>query len=546
MSENTNKVPKKNILLVNITRLGDMLQATPTIAGMKMENPGCRVTVLVEKQFESICHWLPNIDEVMTIDLGMTVRALARGNEGIVEAYDLVEDLVKELRSRNFDYCLNMSSSAYTALLLRLVGVEKHGGWVSDEEGNRIIASDWAKLFATSVFHQNRHYNSINLVDVFRCSADVEQHPDKLLINVEETALNHVKNLIANAGFTNKGPLIAIQAGASQTKRQWLPVKFIKLIEQLLTELDARIVLTGTSKELSIIEPIAKGVNSNNVFVAAGKTNIPQLAALLSISDILVTGDTGPMHISAAVGTPTVAMFLASAFGFETGPYGKDHIVLQPIIACGPCNPNKPCAKPDCHDQISPKLMADLVRWRLGGMSEPVPSADPRQVIIYQSYFDEYGFCDLKPLNSDLNDDKSRYRQAYRKLWLSELAGYEILNDNQTKHSSLKIHRPIEGIDEVVQMAKEGVDAINQLIQLIKNPYAPPSDLKKTSEKLTELDRNIEQMGFHYGHLGPVTRMFIFSKENILGSDAVDLASQMRGHYEKLLRRCEKLTSYYN
>jgi ADP-heptose:LPS heptosyltransferase len=48
MSENTNKVPKKNILLVNITRLGDMLQATPTIAGMKMENPGCRVTVLVD------------------------------------------------------------------------------------------------------------------------------------------------------------------------------------------------------------------------------------------------------------------------------------------------------------------------------------------------------------------------------------------------------------------------------------------------------------------------------------------------------------------
>ena len=147
-------VEKNNILLVNITRLGDMLQASPTIAGMKSENPDCRITVLVEKQFESICHWLPNIDEVMTADLGWTVRSLARGQDGFVDAYEYVEQLVKDLRERDFDYCLNMSSSAYTALLLRLIGVSRHGGWTSDDEGHRVIESDWAKLFAASVYHQ--------------------------------------------------------------------------------------------------------------------------------------------------------------------------------------------------------------------------------------------------------------------------------------------------------------------------------------------------------------------------------------------------------
>ena len=69
---------KSNVLLVNITRLGDMLQATPTIAGVKMENPDCKVTVLVEKQFEGVCHSIPGIDDVVSIDLGMTVRSMTR------------------------------------------------------------------------------------------------------------------------------------------------------------------------------------------------------------------------------------------------------------------------------------------------------------------------------------------------------------------------------------------------------------------------------------------------------------------------------------
>ena len=101
---------KKKVLLVNITRLGDMLQSTPTIAGIKMENPDCHITVLVEKQFEAICHIIPNIDRVIGIDLGFTCRALAAEKTGIIDAYEYVSKLVEELRAEEFDYCLNMSS----------------------------------------------------------------------------------------------------------------------------------------------------------------------------------------------------------------------------------------------------------------------------------------------------------------------------------------------------------------------------------------------------------------------------------------------------
>jgi len=538
---------KTNILLVNITRLGDMLQATPTIAGMKMENPDSKVTVVVEKQFEGICKIIPNIDEVVSIDLGMTVRSLAREGEGIIDAYEYVGEFVEQLRAKNFDYCLNMSSSAYTALLLNLIGIKRNGGWTADDEGYRLIQSDWARLFATSVFHQNRQYNSLNLVDVFRCSADVEQHPEKLVLDVSNKDLEYAESLLRDAKFTNSGPIVAVQAGASQAKRQWSRSNFVRLVNILVNEYKARVVLVGTKKELPIILPIAEGCNSPNVFVAAGKTDVPQLAALLKSCSILITGDTGPMHISVAVGTPVVSMFLASAFGFETGPYSPGNLVLQPVIGCGPCNPNKPCARPDCHDHFSPESLARLTMLRLQGDVRQIPTEwfDPSKVIVYRTTFDKHGFYNMEALTSDRVDPLKRSREAYRQLWLDDLGGLA----QAPNHAGVKLAAlggELEGLQQVVAAAQEGQKLITRLVQLIKDTNSAPKLLGEVSEQLNELDRTIEQTGFHFAALGPVTRMFVFAKENISGTDALELASQMAGVYSDLERRSFKLSSYYN
>jgi ADP-heptose:LPS heptosyltransferase len=526
-----------------------MLQATPTIAGMKAENPDCHITVLVEKQFKEVCSVIPNIDEVIGIDLGLTCRAIAREQDGIIDAFEYVSELVEDLRKQNFDYCLNMSSSAYTALLLNLIGITRNGGWTADEEGYRVIESEWARLFAASVFHQNRQFNSLNLVDIFRCSADVEEHPRKLLINVEPSAKEHCASLIREAGFTNQGPLIALQAGASQGKRQWDPQKFVQLAKILVNKHNARVVLTGSAKEAPIIDPIVAGCASPNVVSCAGQTSVPQLAALVEQADVLVTGDTGTMHMAVAVDTPVVAMFLASAFGFETGPYSEGNIVLQPVIGCGPCNPNKSCARPDCHEHISPELMAHLTMARIAGdvLSVPAELADPRHVIVYRSCFDQRGFCDMTPINQVGGDAYARYRSAYRKLWLDDLGGYEVASSLKPEaRASLRVVEPhIEGLVEVAACAEKGQQLIRELVYLVKDISSPAAKLGMINKEISELDRHIEELGFHYGSLGPISRMFIFAKENLQGSDPLDLASQMERVYQDLERRCRKFERYY-
>jgi ADP-heptose:LPS heptosyltransferase len=541
---------KSKVLLVNITRLGDMLQATPTIAGIKEENPGCHVTVLVEKQLEDICRILPGIDRVVGIDLGFTCRSLAAEQSGVIEAYQYISELVQQLKDEKFDYCLNMSSSAYTALLLKMLNVPKTGGWTADEEGYRVIESEWARLFATSVHYQNRQYNSLNLVDVFRCSADVEQHPRKLQITIEPTAKEFADSFIREANFTNPGPLIAVQAGASQAKRQWSPARFVEMISILDKEYHARIILTGSPRELEIVNPILKACNSVNVVSAVGKTSIPQLAAILHQCDVLVTGDTGPMHISVAAGTPVVSMFLASAYGFETGPYSAGNIVLQPVIGCGPCNPNKPCSKPDCHETISPRLVAELAIQRSQGEVTQVSRelADPREVVVYRSVFDSLGFCDLVPINSTEGDSFTRHRTAYRKLWLSDLGGLPVESRTNTppRRSALGVvDAGLEGLTEIAQCAGRGQKLMQQLRELILDVRAPAAALQTINTEIVNLDRNIEELGLHFGPLGPMTKMFLFAKENLKGSDPLDLASQMDSVYRDLGRRCEKFAQFY-
>ena len=86
---------------------------------------------------------------------------------------------------------------------------------------------------------------------------------------------------------------------------------------------------------------------------------------------------------------------------------------------------------------------------------------------------------------------------------------------------------------------------MDTLVRLVKDSRTTAGQLKSSNEEIAELDRRIEELGFNYGHFGALTRMFIFSKENLQGSDAVELASQMKSIYGDLGRRCQKFAVFY-
>jgi ADP-heptose:LPS heptosyltransferase len=550
----------KNILLVAITRLGDMIQASPTLAGLKREHPDSRITVVIDKQFAKICEGLPGIDEVYVLDLSMVVRCVHRGGDGIVEAYRYVDNMVSELKRRNFDFVLNMSSSPYTALLLKMIDAPDNRGWMADEEGYRLITDPWAMLFAAFVYHSNREYNGINLVDIVRCAAGVKDHPLHLVYNPRDEERATAAEILASKKLSGNGPLIGIQAGASQSKRQWPPSHFARLAQLLIETLDARILFVGSKNEEWIYTDVTRCYSHPNMGSAMGKTTFGELAGLLSQLDLLVTGDTGPMHMAVAVGKPVVALFLASALCFETGPYGPGNIVLQPQIACNPCNPNFPCARPDCHGQITPELVAYLAALRIRtplGEEEKLNIAEEYrtqdQVAIYCTDFDEDGFLLFRLLGGggNRNGEPARYfdiaRRTYRALWKEEFDDipYRALAP-QPEGPIPCAHPSLEGVRQAVELAGEGIALLNRLCQLVTDRNSPPASLKEVNQAIQAVDTGLEEVGLSYPILGALIRIFLMEKENLRGNDVLALASKTKELYSRLNRRGRRFANLYS
>lgn len=562
----TNCATANNILLVAITRLGDLLQASPTIIGLKQENPNAKITVAVDKQFAAICNGIPGVDDTYVMDMSMICRCLEREGEGIVSAYAYITEVLEELRSRNFDYCLNMSSSGYTALMLKMLGIKESRGWIADDEGYRLISNPWSMLFAAFVYHSNRDYNSLNLVDILRCSAGVTAHPDRLMYDIPEEASASAVTFLTENGIAHGGPLICLQAGASQEKRQWEPRKFSALLKLLVENLNARVIMTGTIQELPIVNQILKGYSHQQVVSAVGRTNLDQLSALLKKADVLITGDTGPMHLAVAVGTPVVALFLASALAFETGPYSEGNFVIQPQLSCCPCNPNFPCSRPDCHDQISPELVFEVTKLRLNTpMGEeknihiPINLANPSEVMVYRTAFDADDFLEFIPLNKNIAAMRSgstmRFfdaaRNAYRALWkeqFCQIAAKVPSIESPSKSLAAKpLHSEVRhGLEAIQAHAARGRELIEELNKLIIDINSPPSKLGAVNGEINENNREIEELGLTYPIAGALVRMFIMENQNLRGDDPLVLASQLRGLYESLYLRTEKFDKLFS
>ena len=546
---------KRNILLVAITRLGDMLQMSPTILGLRKQNPGCKITVLIEKQFASICDGIPGIDNVEILDLGFVTRALAREQQGIIDAYSYVHEMIERLQEERFDYCLNLSNSSYTALFIKMLGVEDTRGWLSDDQGHRIMADPWAMLFASIVYHSNRRYNSFNLVDMFRMSAGVGPHVQSLAYTVTDEGRVSIDEFLSEEGIESGGPLLCIQAGASQGKRQWAPARFAHLSRLLVEKLDARIVYTGAGAESVIIDRIQALYSHPNCVSAVGKTNFSQLSALLERAELLITGDTGPMHLSVAVGTPVVTLFLASALCFETGPYSEGNIILQPQISCSPCNPNYPCSRPDCHEQITPELVTSLVEVRLATprgkehlLTVSNELAPPSEVIVYLSKFDEDGFLNCIPLNGieHRGGERRGYfhfaRMANRRLWKEELAGVEPLDLS----SHVTSRQSVLGVEELLTLAEQGLGLCDDLIKAIRDSSVPAEILTQIEQALTETDRKIEEVGFSASAVSILVRMLVMEKENLRGDDPLYLVQKTAERFNNLLRRSKRFAALFD
>ena len=167
-------------------------------------------------------------------------------------------------------------------------------------------------------------------------------------------------------------PLIAVQVGASDERERWPRHRVAAALDLLPAEW-GEIVFVGTKDERSLVDEARQALKRPSLD-ASGSTSVEELGALLSECSLLLTNDTGTMHVAAAVGTRVIDLSTGPVYMHETGPYGTGHLAVEPTIACFPCAPGSVCSHLSCRDDFAPHEIAAIVGYALGHGPLPRPA----------------------------------------------------------------------------------------------------------------------------------------------------------------------------
>jgi lipopolysaccharide heptosyltransferase II len=345
---------KERFLVVRTDRVGDVVLSTPVLEAIKTRFPESHLTIMVSSYAADVVKANPNLDDVIIDDQADRNR----GAKGLLM-------LVKEVRGGKFDVAVLLRPTFRLALLLFLVGIKYRIG-----TGYRF----YQMLFNRKVYvHRKRnlrHEADYNL-DLLR---PLGMRPERIIPRVYLTTEEEgfAQQIWKEFEITTDDTVVVIHAGSGDSALNLPAKRFAQVADRLVEELDAKILLTGTKGEKDLVDFIRRSMQHRAVDLT-GRTSIRKLAAVLKKADLMISNSTGPMHLAAGVGTPTVAIFcpIFAAGPIRWGPYGEGHeVILPPVPVCEKCRP-KSCPHYNCMDKIRAghvvaKTDAVLKRQRTG------------------------------------------------------------------------------------------------------------------------------------------------------------------------------------
>jgi ADP-heptose:LPS heptosyltransferase len=361
------------VLVVQLARLGDLVQTWPLLRRLRHQNPGRQLGLLADQPLRALHTLGPDLDRVWEVDLA-GLPSLSQND--LAGAYDRVRQLAEGFWGQNYDLVYNLNFSRVALLLSYLAGGNVRG-YRPVRGGRDFLWEPWLALVYALV--HARHLNRVHLSDVFRHLAPVVEDEPR-----------------PAAPLAKEGePIIALQLATRHPKRTWPLEAFTRLAGLLVTRLGAQVWLVGTKAEAPLGEALKNGLKSaqrERVINLQGRTDLGELAARLRECHLLVSGDTSTLHLAAALETRTVGVVLGLASCFETGPYGEGHYVFQAELPCHPCTEaGAACPEPICQAMIPPESVADLAVSLITGGEPPILPPLPFGTRLYRSVFDPPG-----------------------------------------------------------------------------------------------------------------------------------------------------------
>ena len=338
----------RSLLAIKLDHIGDFVTALPALRRLKERFPGAELTVLAAKASLSLAALPATIDRCIEFNF---FNARSELGQRKLEEPEL-EELRVELKSHRFDIAVDLRMQTDTRFMLRYTGAKllagfDHGGlfpWLD-------VAVEWEgdlRLLPKRTHVTDRLLTLVDAVDI-ACEAERNTLSG---MPVEEArvslrALPAAQD--APAGFFDKR-LVCIHPGVGNLMRQWPIEYFAALVDLLVLEEDVHILIIGGPDEAPLARELEVAIDPARVLSLVGRIGLADLPIVLQASALFIGNNSGPKHISAALGVPTVGVHSGNVDAAEWGPLGRHAVTIRRKVVCGPCYLSTPT---ECHRKLA-------------------------------------------------------------------------------------------------------------------------------------------------------------------------------------------------
>ncbi|MGQ0542273.1 MAG: lipopolysaccharide heptosyltransferase II [Blastocatellia bacterium] len=312
------------ILVRSTNWIGDAVMSIPAMRELSRIFPDAHITLQTRPWANGIFNDSDFVNEIIAIDTSLSRIRSIRNEVGL-------------LRAEKFDLAVIFPNSFESALVPMLAGIPRRIGYNKDLRGlllsDPIAVPEW-KYRKHEVFY---YLNLVSEVEKRILGSDnvASREPD-ISLCISEEPKTKVREMLVNAGVDVSRPTIGLGVGSTNSRaKRWPAKSYAELNDRLKRELNTNVVLLGSKDEIDIAAEVSS-ISSEQPVDLAGKTDLSDAAAILSILDFFVSNDMGLAHISAAVGTKTITIF-GPTNPETTRPFGTDTVIIRKVVHCSPC-----------------------------------------------------------------------------------------------------------------------------------------------------------------------------------------------------------------
>jgi heptosyltransferase-2 len=326
--------PAPDILVVRFSAIGDILLITPLLRAIRARYRGARIAVLTKEQYVPLLSRNPHVSEVLSVAPDEGIRAIA-----------------ERIRSVNYTHLLDLHGNLRSHALRRLAP----GPW-------RSYGKRWVERALLITIKRDIYGAQVPIAErYFEAAAELDVHPDGGPPDffIGEDADQRAADQLAGLGLGQDRPIVAMAPGAAHATKRWPAEYWVELVRRI-TPTGADVAVLGGPDDAELGRGIADLAGAN-VASLAGALDLQETGAVIRRAEVLISSDTGVMHMATGVGTPVVALFGPTVRQFGFFPYRSDGGVVELDLPCRPCSAHGSARCPLGHHRCMKQMLPDLV-----------------------------------------------------------------------------------------------------------------------------------------------------------------------------------------